>query len=97
MMVGILGLTLTDLHLDICQLCLQKQTDCSFSSKSLSEKSDDQRLKPLGTELHLGAMSTAGGGKTCLESVCEPPVKRPIRHVAVAARIRTSSDRGGNG
>ena len=61
-----MALTLTDPHLDVCQPCPLKHTDCSGRSKSLPGKPDDQRMKLFGAELHLGAMSTAGPVKLAL-------------------------------
>ena len=74
-------LTLTDPHLDVCQSCLLKHTDCSGRSKSLPGKPDDQRLKLFGAELHLGAMSTAGPVKFALiQSTSSQPNVKPVMY-----------------
>ena len=74
-------LTLTDLHLNVCQSCPLKHTDCSGRSKSLPGKPDYQRLKLFGTELHLGAMPNAGPVKLALsQSASSQPNAKPVMH-----------------
>ena len=76
-----MALTLTDPHLDICQPCPLKHADCSGRSKSLPGKPDDQRLKLLGTELHLGAMSSGGPVEFALsQSANSQPNAKPVMH-----------------
>ena len=74
-------LTLTDPHLDVCQPCPLKHTDCSGRSKSLPGKPDYQRLKLFGAELHLGTMSTAGPVKFALsQSASSQPNAKPVMY-----------------
>ena len=90
-----MALTLTDPHLDVCQPCPLKHTDCSGRSKSLPGKPNYQRLKLFGAELHLGAMSTAGPVKLALsqpassqpDSVDADQRSKSLRSVAHAAAL----------
>ena len=74
-------LTLTDPHLHVCQPYPQNHTDLSEKSRSLPGKPDYPRLKLLGGDLHLGAMSTAGPVKFALsQSVSSQPNAKPVMY-----------------